>query len=174
MEKLPDTLQEILQKSIKLEQEGVKYYTESAAKIKNSVGKRMLERLANDEKNHIVRFKEIYDAVNNKTMGSVTIKKIEPTTFEEIFNRLKDQLDGAIEELGEIGVDDAEIIEMALDLENTTRFFYQQAAEKADDPKIAELYTLLAKEEKAHYDVLNKALEFLDDPSLFFAMGGRR
>lgn len=173
MEKLPKTLAEILQRSIELEKEGVKYYTESAKKIINSVGKRMLERLAQDEKNHIQRFTEMYTAFTNNTLDQVKVIKLEPTTFETVFNRLNEQLEGAVDELGSSSVDDAEILEMALDLENTTRFFYRNASENSTDEKIKKFYQLLADEEQAHYNALQKALEFLDDPSLFFGMQGK-
>lgn len=173
MEKLPGTMEEIIKKSIQLEQDGLKYYTESSKKIQNSVGKRMLERLANDERNHIKRFKELYNAVANKTIEQVDLSELPSVSFDDLFNRLKDQLDGAVDELGVSGVDDAEIIEMALDLENTTRFFYKEASEKSDDPKIKKLYALLAEEENAHYNVLRKALDFLEDPSLYFGMAGK-
>ncbi|MEJ2542675.1 MAG: ferritin family protein [Calditrichaceae bacterium] len=173
MEKLPNTPGEILQRSIELEKEGYAYYIESAQKISNSVGKRMLERLAQDEKNHIQRFTELYNAFADGRVDKIEVIKLEPTTFEDVFNRLKEQLEGAVDELGTSGVDDAEIIEMALDLENTTKFFYKEAAKNNTDPKIKEFYIILANEEQAHYDALQKALEFLDDPSLFFGMQGK-
>ncbi|NOX89112.1 MAG: ferritin family protein [Calditrichaeota bacterium] len=173
MTNLPDTLEEIFQKSIKLEEEGYEYYLHSAPKIKNSLGRRMLERLANDEKNHIDRFKEMYRALTQNKTDSVELKSNEPASFEQIFERLKEQLDGALEELGEQGVDDREIIEMAMDLENHSKFFYRQAAEKAQSGKIKTFYQMLADEEQAHYDLLQKALQFFEDPSLFFGSGGR-
>jgi len=173
MEKLPGTLEEIIKKSIQLEQDGLKYYTESSKKIQNSVGKRMLERLANDERNHIKRFKELYSAVANKTIDQVDLSEVPSVSFDDLFSRLKDQLDGAVDELGVTGVDDTEIIEMALDLENTTRFFYREASDKTDDPSVKKLYSLLADEEDVHYNVLRKALEFLEDPSLYFGMSGK-
>ena len=173
MEKLPKTPGEILQRSIELEKEGYTFYIESAQKISNSVGKHMLERLAQDEKNHIQRFTELYNAFADGRIEKIEIIKFEPTTFESVFNRLKEQLEGAIVELGVSGVDDVEIIEMALDLENTTKFFYKSAAESSMDSTIKVFYRLLADEEQAHYDALQKALEFLDDPSLFFGMQGK-
>ncbi|MBN2423720.1 MAG: ferritin family protein [Calditrichaceae bacterium] len=173
MEKItiPDNMETILQTAIKLEEDGYKYYTESAQKIKNSLGKRMLERLAGDEKNHIKRFTEIYNAITNNTVDRMVIDKVAPTTFDEIFNRLKEQLDGAVEDMQVTGVDDEEIIEMALDLEKHTQFFYTEAAKKTSNKKIAEFLDMLAKEELGHYNVLRKSLEFLEDPSLFFGMG---
>ena len=170
---IPDDIKEVLQIAIQLEEKGYKYYTDAAAKISNSVGKRMLERLAEDEKSHINRFKDMYEAVTNGTINDITLEKVEPTTFDSVFNRMKEQLDGAVEELTESGVDDEEILEIALDLENHARFTYDEAAKKATDPKIKEFLELLAKEEEAHHDVLRKSLEYLQDPSLFFGMGAR-
>ncbi|MBD3225073.1 MAG: hypothetical protein GF313_10120 [Caldithrix sp.] len=169
---VPATLKETLQKSIELEEQGYQYYTDAAEKVTNSLGKRTLERLANDERIHIKRFTELYNAVSDNTIDKVNIEDTQPTTFDEIFNRLKDQLDDAIEDMSEKGVDDEEVIEMALDLENTTRFFYENAAESTNDPKIKKLYQLLANEEKAHYQILRKTIQFLEDPSLFFGMSG--
>jgi rubrerythrin len=170
---IPDNMEEILQTAIQMEEKGYKYYSESSKRITNSVGKRMLERLASDEQNHIRRFTDMYNALTDNNIQSVTLEKVEPTTFDEVFNRLKEQLDGAVDELKETGVDDVEILEMALDLESHAKFFYGEASKKTDDPKLKEFLDLLAKEEQAHYDVLRKSQEFLEDPSLFFGMGNR-
>ncbi len=172
MEKLPDTLEEVIQKSIQLEKEGRDFYIDSAKKIKNSVGKRTLERLANDELIHISRFKELYEAISNKSVETLPTPAKNVTTFDELFGRLKDQLDDAIDELTEVGVDDAETLEMALDLENHTHLFYKKASEEMKEEKVKTLYRLLAEEEKAHYDLLSKALNYLADPSLYFGMSG--
>ncbi len=168
---IPEDMNVILQTAIQMEEKGYKYYTESSQRIKNSLGKRMLERLANDEKNHIKRFTDMFNALTNNSIDKVVVDKVPPTTFDEIFNRMKDQLEGAVEDMQETGVDDAEMIEMALDLESHAKFFYAEAAKKASDDKVKEFLELLAKEEQAHYDVLRKSLEFLEDPSLFFGMG---
>ena len=59
-------------------------------------------------------------------------------------------------------------LEMAMDLENHTHLFYKKAAEEMKDEKVKTLYRLLAEEEKAHYDLLRKSLDYLADPSLYF------
>ncbi len=169
---LPATLEETLKKAIALEDEGYRYYVEAAQKVNNSLGKRMLERLARDEEIHKKRFTELYNAVSDNKVEEMVIEDHEPTSFEEIFNRLREQLDNAIEEMGKKGVDDEEVIEMAMDLETTTRLFYEKAAKRSDDAKVSKLFTLLGQEEKAHQDILRKTLNFLEDPSLFFGMAG--
>lgn len=172
MEPFPKSLEEVINKSIQLEKEGHDFYVSSARKVKNSLGKRTLERLANDELIHITRFKELYQAVSNKNVDAVILPEKNITTFDEIFNRLKEQLDDAIAELSEVGVDDSETIEMALDLENHTHLFYKKASEEVKDEKVKKLYSMLAEEEKAHYNILRKTMDFLGDPSLFFGMAG--
>jgi rubrerythrin len=171
--RIPETMEEILQVAIQLEEKGFQYYAAAAEKITNSVGKRMLERLANDEKNHIAQIKEIHKALNEGTLDKVAVKKARTETFETIFKRMKEQLDDAVEDLTEAGVDDEEIIHLALDLENHARFTYAEAAKKAKDPKVKKFLTELAIEEESHHDLLRKSLNYLQDPSLYFAMGDR-
>jgi len=166
-------MEEVLKVAIQLEENGFKYYTESAQRITNSVGRRMLERLADDEKNHIKRFTEMYNALTNNNIENVELVDVPKTTFDEVFGRLKEQLDGAIEDLQETGVDDMEIIQMAIDLENHAVLFYSEAASKTDNPKLKKFLEMLSEEEKAHHAVLIKANQYLEDPSLFFGMGNR-
>lgn len=84
---------------------------------------------------------------------------------------MKEQFKDAIEELTEVGVDDQEIIDMAINLETHGHFFYEESAKKAKDAKVKEFYETLAKEEKAHYDALRSTNKYLEDPALFFGMG---
>ncbi|MGD9897813.1 MAG: ferritin family protein [Calditrichaceae bacterium] len=170
MANIPENLEDILKKSIQLEEDGKKFYLESAKKIKNSLGKRMLERLAADEVHHIERIKEIYEAITDDKVENFVVSDANPVSFDDIFNRMKEQLQDAVEEMSETGVDDAEMIEMALELEHHGHFFYAEAAKKVKGKKVKQFYEMLAEEEKAHYDVLRKTHSFLEDPGLFFGM----
>ena len=165
-----DEMLEALKKSLSMEEDGYKLYTEGAKKITNSLGKRMMERLARDEQNHIKRIKEIWEYVTGDTKD-IKIAEAEITDFDEIFGRMKDQFKDAIEDLQEVGVDDQEIIDMALQLETHGHFFYEESAKKAEDEKVKKFYEMLAKEEKSHYDALQSVNKFLENPALFFGMG---
>lgn len=172
MEEFPTTLEGILKKSIELEENGYSFYLESAKKIKNSLGKRMLERLAADELHHIKRIKDIFSAIEENRTSSYDLEDVEIISFESIFDRMKEQVKESIEELSETGVDDQEVIDIALELENHSHLFYEKAADFTTDEKVKSFYKMLAKEEKTHYEALNKTHTFLEDPSLFFGMGG--
>jgi rubrerythrin len=163
-------LEQVLKESLTIEQKGHKWYSEGAEKIKNSLGRRMLKRLAEDELIHIQRIKEIYESVTKNTLDEVKAESPHLTMFNEIFDRMKDQLDEAVDEMTEVGVDDEEIINVALELESHSRFFYEDAAQKASDKVVKDFYELLAKEEKSHYELLQKTNQYLANPSLFFGM----
>jgi rubrerythrin len=164
-------LEVVLKESLALEQKGYKWYTEGAERITNSLGRRMLKRLADDEMTHIKRIKEIYASLTNNNMDQIKITTPNLAVFEEIFDRMKNQVDDAVNELTEVGVDDEEIINVALELESHSRFYYEEAAEKATDQVVRDFYSMLAKEEQSHYDLLVKTNQYMANPSLFFGMG---
>jgi rubrerythrin len=133
----------------------------------------MLERLANDELNHIQRIKQLYQSLTKDSLEQVKLEAPEKAVFEDLFKRMKNQLDEAVEDLTEVGVDDEEIVNVALELEANSRFFYEEAAQKATDKVVKEFYELLAQEEKGHQELLQRTNQYLANPSLFFGMDGR-
>jgi rubrerythrin len=102
---------------------------------------------------------------------AIKIDKPQLAVFDEIFSRMKEQLQEAADELTEVGIDDEEIINMALELESHAKFFYEDAAIKSEDEKIKKFYDLLAREENSHYELLRKTNSYLENPSLFYGMG---
>ncbi len=164
-------LENVLKESLALEQKGYKWYSEGAEKITNSLGRRMLKRLADDELIHIKRIKEIYEKLSSNDLSDVKVSAPNLTIFDEIFDRMKDQVDDAVNELTEVGIDDEEIINVALELESHAKFYYEEAAEKATDKVVKEFYSMLAKEEQSHYELLVKTNQYMANPSLYFGMG---
>jgi rubrerythrin len=156
-------LEKVLKESLDLEQKGYKWYTEGSEKITNSLGRRMLKRLADDELMHIKRIKEIYEYLTKDDLSQIQVASPNLAVFDEIFDRMKSQVDDA--------VDDEEIINVALELESHARFYYEEAAEKATEKVVKDFYTMLAKEEQSHYDLLVKTNQYMANPSLFFGMG---
>ena len=164
-------LEKTLKESLALEQKGFNWYSEGAEKITNSLGRKMLKRLADDELTHIKKIKEIYASLTEGALSDVKVDSPNLALFDEIFNRMKNQVDDAISDLTEVGVDDEEIINVALELESHARFHYEEASEKATDKVVKDFYNILAKEEQSHYDLLVKTNQYMANPSLFFGMG---
>ncbi len=173
--KIPETTEGVLKIALEMEEEGRATYEAGAKKVKNSLGKRMLERLAEDEIIHMRRIREAYEAVEGKrewTDVSMANEGERPT-FQEIFNRIKSELNQSIEELGTHGVDEDEVIETAINLENHSKLFYAEAAKKAENPKTREFLEKLAEEEESHYRLLRNVNSFMADPANWFATQGK-
>jgi len=161
----------VLKESLAMEEKGYNFYKEGAEKIKNSLGKRMLNRLAEDELIHIQRIKDIYQHLMDETADQIQLPREKVENFDQIFARMREQMQEAVEDLTEVGVDDEEIINVALELESHAKFYYQEAAEKANDQKVIAFYQRLAQEETNHYELLRKTNNYLENPALFFGMG---
>jgi rubrerythrin len=161
----------VLKESSAMEERGYKFYMEGVKKIKNSLGKRMLSRLAEDELLHLKRINEIYEQLTNNKAGQIKIPSAKVENFDKIFSRMRENLDDAVDELTEVGVNDEEIINVALELEAHSKFYYKEASEKASDQKVKEFYHRLAEEETNHYELLRKTNKYLENPALFFGMG---
>jgi rubrerythrin len=160
----------VLQKAIRIEEEGYKFFTETSKKIQHSLGRRMLETLARDELLHIERVKEIYaEIVEEKAPAN--LDKVGDTSH--FFERLKGSIDDSVKELGAMNVDDREIIDAAINLESKTIFFYDEIAKSTDNPKLKEFCKRLSKEEHMHFEVLQKIPDYAQDPSLLFTAGNR-
>jgi rubrerythrin len=165
-----EDIKSVLEKAIKIEQDGYEFFTETSGRIKHSLGRKMLENLAQDELMHIERIKEIYaDIVDGeKPMDVNAVGDTSP-----FFKRLAASIAGSIESVGEMNVDDQEIIDAAVNLESKTMFFYDEIAKSTDNPKLKEFCERLAKEEHMHFEVLQKIPDYAQDPSLLFAAGSR-
>lgn len=161
----------VLNESLEMEKKGHDFYKEGAARIKNSLGRRMLTRLAEDELLHIKRIREIYESITSGTMENVKLTEPPDEDFDVIFSRMRKQMKEAVEDLTEVGVDDEEIINVALELESHAKFYYSEAAEKAENATVKKFYEMLAVEENRHYDLLVNTNKYLENPALFFGMG---
>ena len=172
---IPEEVEDVLKIALEMEEEGYRTYTEGAKTIKNSLGRRMLERLAQDEISHMKRIREVYEALEGKReWNKVEVQTSEESvTFQNIFNRLKSELQQSTEELGSHGVDDEEVIETAINLENHARFYYAESAKKAKDEKVKEFLETLAQEEEGHYQALRNMNNFMADLANWFATQGK-
>lgn len=165
-----ENIKSILEKAIKIEQEGYNFFMETSKKIKHSLGRKMLENLGKDELMHIDRIKEIYaEIVEDKEPANIS----EVGDTRQFFVRMQESIEGSIQDLGEMNVDDQEIIDAAINLESKTMFFYDEIAKSTDNPKLKEFCERLAKEEHMHFEILQKIPDFAQDPSLMFGAGDR-
>jgi hypothetical protein len=79
---------------------------------------------------------------------------------EKIFNKFKD---GKVPPISD-KMDAKNAFSFALEIEKQSFDHYSRAAADADDNETRAVYQFLAGEENKHYNIINNAMDFIDDP----------
>lgn len=153
----------VLERAIAIEKEGHAFYAQSAAKMKSENARRALLGLAQDELSHIERIKEIYAALTaGEPVPEVEAGKL--TQAEDVFASFRKKLPRQKAEPGAL-----KILEMALDAERKSFYYYQKAESETRDPELKGFFQQLAKEENGHFEILQNTHLYLKDPEIWYA-----
>ncbi|RMG03233.1 MAG: rubrerythrin [Nitrospirae bacterium] len=151
-------ISEAVERAMKMETDAMKFYKEASKKTSHPMGKKIFESLIRDEARHLRLLEEILKGLDIdphvQCIGDV----------KTVFSELKDQMMERISAT----TDEKEAIKIALDMETEGYKYYQEAAEKAEDPKEKTLFEVLSKEEERHYQILNNTYSFLEDTGNWF------
>ncbi len=140
--------------AIQLERDGYAYYHDCAQKTSDPAAKRMLNELANDEKDHEAYLNEM------KAGNFVTVRTHISEGVKNVFAELtasSNKIDG--------GDDLKSILAKGVEAERKSVELYQDFADKTDNPEEKKFWTHLVSIEQKHEKVLNMTLEFMDQPS---------
>lgn len=133
------------------------FYKRASEKIDDQKIAAMLTKLAGEEKDHYRTLETEYDSLVRSekwiSYNDIMRKDGLPEIPEEMSGKHKKRLD-ALEATSDI----RSILEMAIELEEEARDFYQSQVEKVDDPLAKEIYTFLSKFEQGHVNVINNWL----------------
>ena len=155
---------EPLKVALRLEEEGRKFFAESAASVVNLHARQTLEFLAAEEGKHIERIREFYRTVESglKSPAIPDQESVEVRikAFDAKLASLRNQLKPS--------ASDVEAYTLAMRFENGAAEFYQQQADSCSVPEIKAFYQWLVEEESLHSEVLNSCLLFIDDPARWF------
>lgn len=154
------TKEEVINTAIKLENDGIRFYTDTSAKSSNLLIKKMFQSLAEDEKKHIEWIQNL--APDVKTSGEFNKKLYE--RLKKIFS----EPDKEIKSKAEDAADDIKAIDIAIGMENKSEKEYLSFADEAEDPEVEKLFTILADVERFHADLLLNSKEYLDRPHDWF------
>lgn len=138
---------ELLKFAISVEEEGVKFYTVHAEKAVGA-NKELLEKLANEEKQHAAVFQQIYDefADNSHDFDYLSDMDVEAIfnayAKNEVFSRRSVDVENF-----------EEVLKIAAQTEQVTVDYYSELLIHAKEPLIGILERLIA-EEKEHYRTL--------------------
>jgi len=142
-----------LSQGINAELAGYLFYKKAGEKLNEPELIKLMERLAGEEKDHYWTLEAEYDSVARSEkwvsysdiMRKAGLPDI-PEEMAEIHKKRLAQLDKTDDPLI--------ILDLAIDLEERARDFYQSQIGKAGDPAADNVYSFLAKFEQGHITVL--------------------
>lgn len=155
-------LLQALKTAIDFEEKGYEIYSQASKKSKNSLTKKTFEYLAKQEKNHIknIQFYIKKESIDKKNLGD-TVKDTQAFFGLSI----KD-----FEKKAQIfSNDEIKLYESAMSLEQASYDFYKAQKEKAKTKEAKKFFEYLLTQENAHFELLQKTLDFLKDPKNYFS-----
>jgi len=155
----------ILKTAIEIEEHGEATFLRLAKETQDATGKRMFERLADDEKEHKRILMEQMSAITKDGswrsihIPKTVVEKVAPTV------RAKQQRTKGEAALGEI-----DALNTALDLERKASDFFREKAKQIDAPEAKALFIRLAEWEDAHFELIQSELDSLKNTGLWFGI----
>ena len=148
MEDRDPKLKEIITEAIKLEINGREFFTRAAESTDNSLGRKMFQRLAQEEVKHLDAFSHLFSSVIKSADWKKLVKKEElegkSPVIEELALRMKKAA----------GKSDLEALSIGMELEQKAIEFFKNTAEGSSNPEVKEIFEKIAEEERFHYDLL--------------------
>jgi rubrerythrin len=161
-------LLELLQKAVRMEEDGRAYYLEVAGKTANGLAKSTFSVLADEEAKHRRYFEEYYQAMQQEK-GWPDLAEMEAEAAsaakraENVFT--KAAAAGAVS--GE-DVDLTAAYGHAMDLERKAIEFYQGMVAAADDEQVKGFLGFVIDQERGHLDILSRTQDLLDSPEAWY------
>jgi len=139
--------------ALQLEKDGYEYYMEAARKCPNEYGKKMFEKLARDEITHLQRFREIAEEI----MGEKVDTKAEGKHLD-IFEKIDFST-----KAGEYAA-----LDHAIKFEERARDYFREAAKRAGNDKLRNLFEKISDEEEMHLRLLEAERGYLHKSGIWF------
>ena len=160
---LSDELCHTLSAGMEKERAAHDFYVEAAGKTRNELGRKMFQRLADDEAGHEALLKSWSEegaCPDDADVGGVDpafLRKSRETVAEAI----------------QPDTGDLEALEFGRQMERQAIAFYQASAEAADDEASRDLLLRLKGEEDKHLALLTDLQEYMKDPNLWSIREGK-
>lgn len=152
-----------LQRALKFEVEGRKYYLEAMEKTRNPIAKSLFETLAHEEERHMGFISELHAKLDAEgewpKEATIDVQK----DFKLIFAQARIELD----KLVDVTTDELQAMTKAVEMESKGEKMYWELAEKADTPQEKNVYTILAQEEIRHREFADQYYHYFADRGLF-------
>jgi rubrerythrin len=144
--------------AVKFESDGRDFYQRAAEKAENPLAKSVLLALADDEKDHVRRVREIYEQLKDKPgwpdPGAMVARR---SGVVDAFETAAANLSGSVAP----DADAEGALHLAMGLEEKGLAFYRERLDKASCDAEAAFYRTLVAEEETHLRTIRSVLEQL-------------
>ena len=155
-------MKDALDTALAMEIEGKRIYESVARETKNDVVRKVFEYLASEEVKHISKIREfsngkVTDAKKGLTKDALMDAK---KRLHHILEPLRKDIHPDLTDEG--------AYQKAMELERRGHDFYQNQSEVLTEREVREFFEILASQENAHYELLERSLKFLQHPSQWY------
>lgn len=150
MDRIDNQVMGIIKDAIKLEINGRKFFQHAQEVSQNSLGKKMFQKLANDESRHLKEFGDLFSEVLKSEDWKKFVSQEEQGNsqlIEELKLRIKNHE-------REKGTSEIEALRIGMELERKAIDFFEKSARESQASKAGEICRKISEEEKFHYDLL--------------------
>lgn len=144
---------DIFEYAMEMEKEGEDFYKDLAEQSANEGMKQIFRMLADNEKRHYRAFAAMKR--QSHEFARTPILEDARTVFEDMQSK---KLFDNFEE------DHAAMYKKAQEIEKKSEDFYREQADKAEDARQKKIFLDIAKEEKAHYNLLDALIVMVERP----------
>ena len=143
-----------------IEKQGMEFYTKFAEVTKNPETKKVILKLAEDEKEHFELFKQLSEEIDSDASGQPIIGDeligayLNSLVDTDVFYSLDDLSPASMKDLSE-----ADAFSIGIQAEKDSILFYQDAARYSTNPSGKKAFERLIKEEKEHLVILKERLD---------------
>ena len=126
---MSESLKDIKSMAIQMEMDGIKFYSDLAAKTLHPMGKAMFKSFVEDEKLHAKRLRSLLSTQSKSIPASEKSTVTPRERLVTIFQNMDDELKRKIN----VNTNDIEAVKLAMGIEEKGAKFYEQAAKETDN-----------------------------------------
>ncbi len=147
-----------LEKAIRIEKDGRRFYLQAAERTNDQRGKEMFLSLAQAEEEHLHIVEKEYDSLSK---GRGWLALAEATGEVDLERPPFPPKREALEKMVRPDDSDLDALLLALGFENDSYELYRQGYTETDDPQGKAMYEYLADMEREHFETLMRNYEYL-------------
>jgi len=164
MVKPQEFLIQALKDAVQMEIDGQKFYQDAAGRAESPGARQIFDYLAESEKYHIVKIREIYQKLEKDPAWTEAMAAFEPPGFEP--HACVSAL--SLEIQGQATKEDLDALKTGLKMEECSIALYEKLARQTVNPLGRRFFLSLVSEERGHYLNLLDIHNYLSDPADWF------